>query len=92
MLKYLFPGNRYYNLLKGVVYERFNRRPVLFREELMTADENELIIIDEVQKIPAWSAYTSISHELSYWRTASGFEVDLILGDAQVAIEIKVPG
>jgi len=53
LLKHLFPGNRYYDLLKGEVYERFNRRPELLREELMTADENELIIIDEVQKIPA---------------------------------------
>lgn len=26
---------------------------------------------------------------MSFWRTASGSEVDLILGDAEVAIEIK---
>jgi predicted AAA+ superfamily ATPase len=26
---------------------------------------------------------------ISFWRTASGAEVDLILGDAEVAIEIK---
>lgn len=26
---------------------------------------------------------------MSFWRTASGAEVDLVLGDAEVAIEIK---
>lgn len=26
---------------------------------------------------------------LSYWRTASGFEVDAVLGNAQIGIEIK---
>ncbi|MFH0758441.1 MAG: AAA family ATPase [Bacteroidota bacterium] len=52
LLKRMFPENRYYDLLKGEIYERFNRRPELLREELLTAGENELIIIDEVQKIP----------------------------------------
>ena len=26
---------------------------------------------------------------LSYWRTTTGYEIDAVLGDAQVAIEIK---
>lgn len=26
---------------------------------------------------------------MSYWRTASGYEVDAVIGDARVAIEIK---
>jgi predicted AAA+ superfamily ATPase len=26
---------------------------------------------------------------VSYWRTASGIEVDFILGDAEVAVEVK---
>jgi uncharacterized protein len=52
LLKTLFPGNRYYDLLKGEEFERFKRRPELLREELMLCEGNELIIIDEVQKIP----------------------------------------
>ena len=52
LLKKLFPGHRYFDLLKGEVFERFNRRPELLREELLSCDENELIIIDEVQKVP----------------------------------------
>lgn len=37
-------------------------------------------------------AYLSYAHQrkgLSYWRTTSGYEVDLVYGDAEVAIEIK---
>ena len=52
LLKELFPDCRYYDLLKGEQFERLNRRPELLREELLTSQENELIIIDEVQKIP----------------------------------------
>ena len=52
LLGTLFPGQRYYDLLKGDIFERFNRRPELLREELLTAGEHELVIIDEVQKIP----------------------------------------
>ncbi len=29
------------------------------------------------------------SGNISYWRTTSGYEVDVIIGDAEVAIEIK---
>ena len=30
-----------------------------------------------------------MEYEISYWRTSSGFEVDFILGENEVAIEIK---
>lgn len=53
LLKYLFPETRYYDLLMGDQFERLNRRPGLFREELLVCSENELVIIDEVQKIPS---------------------------------------
>jgi predicted AAA+ superfamily ATPase len=36
----------------------------------------------------AHASYSDIDYPVSYWRTASGIEVDLILGD-QVAVEIK---
>ncbi len=52
LLKNLFPGSRYYDLLKGEQFERLNRRPDILREELLICEDNELIIIDEVQKIP----------------------------------------
>ncbi len=52
LLKVLFPECRYYDLLMGDQFERLNRRPGLLREELLTCKEDELVIIDEVQKIP----------------------------------------
>lgn len=52
LLKKLFPGCRYVDLLKGEVFERLSRRPEILREELLACEENELIIIDEVQKVP----------------------------------------
>ncbi|OPZ27197.1 MAG: hypothetical protein BWZ00_01508 [Bacteroidetes bacterium ADurb.BinA174] len=49
----LFPDVRYIDLLKSDEFERYNRRPALLREELSLLSENELVIIDEIQKIPA---------------------------------------
>ncbi|MDR3094102.1 MAG: DUF4143 domain-containing protein [Bacteroidales bacterium] len=51
-LQQRFPGVRYYDLLKADVFELLTRRPELLRDELMSCAENELIIIDEIQKIP----------------------------------------
>lgn len=42
-----------------------------------------------VQEIKAYLSYTYSDEQLSYWRTYTGIEVDVIIGDARVAIEIK---
>lgn len=42
-----------------------------------------------LQEIIAHSHYSGLEYPVSYWRTASGFEVDFILGDRNVALEIK---
>lgn len=52
LLKSSFPNARYIDLLKSDDFERFSRRPALLREELDAVVENQLIIIDEIQKIP----------------------------------------
>ena len=41
------------------------------------------------QEMMAYLSYTHQRKVLSYWRTTSGYEVDLVYGDAEVAIEIK---
>ena len=41
------------------------------------------------QEIIAYSHYSGLNFPVSYWRTASQIEVDFILGDHQVAIEVK---
>lgn len=52
LLKQLFPNARYYDLLKSEEYERLARQPQLLREELMDFPVGELVIIDEIQKLP----------------------------------------
>jgi predicted AAA+ superfamily ATPase len=42
-----------------------------------------------MQEIRAYLGYTQSEKQLSYWRTYTGIEVDAVLGEAEVAIEIK---
>lgn len=42
-----------------------------------------------LQELIAHRHYSGLEYEIAYWRTASGLEVDFILGDHQVAIEVK---
>jgi predicted AAA+ superfamily ATPase len=41
------------------------------------------------QEIYAHSRYTDKEYDIRYWRTTSGLEVDFILGENEVAIEVK---
>jgi uncharacterized protein len=42
-----------------------------------------------IQELIAYLGYNHKREMLSYWRTHTGIEIDAVLGDAQVAIEIK---
>ena len=42
-----------------------------------------------IQEIVAYLSYSESDERLSYWRTASGYEVDAIIGDGRIAIEFK---
>ena len=55
LLKQLFPGSRYYDLLQSDEFERLVKKPSALREELTSpsAQLDGPIIVDEVQKIPA---------------------------------------
>lgn len=52
LLEMHYPDARYYDLLQSGEFERLLRRPGLLKEELETASEGDIIIIDEIQKIP----------------------------------------
>lgn len=55
-LKTKFPHMPYYDFLQSDVFFRFSKEPHLFREEILMLEKDEkhlLIIVDEVQKIPA---------------------------------------
>lgn len=53
LLKMLFPDAPYYDLLQSDQFSRFNMRPSLLREECALLDDSSVVIIDEVQKVPA---------------------------------------
>lgn len=53
LLRALFPKARLYDLLKTDVRMAFQLRPALLRDECEMLSEGELVIIDEVQKVPA---------------------------------------
>ena len=40
-------------------------------------------------EIYSYSHYSGLNYPISYWRTASKIEVDFILGDNEVAVEVK---
>jgi predicted AAA+ superfamily ATPase len=52
LLEQLYPKARYYDLLQAKEFERFLRRPSLLSEELETMKAGDLVIIDEIQKVP----------------------------------------
>lgn len=53
LLRMLFPEARVYDLLKSDLRLALQLRPALLREECELLDQGELVIIDEVQKVPA---------------------------------------
>jgi len=53
LLKQLYPDAIYFDLLLGNEYEQFQRNTSLLREILETVDPVKLVIIDEIQRIPA---------------------------------------
>jgi predicted AAA+ superfamily ATPase len=46
----------------------------------------EHFVLNEVR---AYLSYNCMDYPISYWRTSSGFEVDLIVGNMELAIECK---
>jgi len=42
-----------------------------------------------MQELIAYKHYTHQEEQISYWRTYAGTEVDVVIGDARIAIEIK---
>lgn len=52
LLEHLFPHARYYDLLQAHEFERLLRQPSILSQELAYLKEGDLVIIDEVQKVP----------------------------------------
>ena len=64
---------------------------LLYRKELIrgSADYGHAFEHLVVQELVAYMHYRHCEEKLSYWRTYTGVEVDIIVGDARIAIEIK---
>ena len=69
----------------GIVSHLTHRGKIAQGSELFGRAFEHFIVLE----ILAHSHYSDINYPLQYWRTASQFEVDLILGRGEVAIEIK---
>lgn len=47
-----YPESKFYDLLRPAEFERLLRNPELLSQELDGCDENDIVIIDEIQKLP----------------------------------------
>lgn len=97
LLAYFIPGFTSSKKRKAIVSPKFYLFDVglvnllLHRSNLQpgSADFGHAFEHFIIQEIIAYLGYTHSSEKLSYWRTASGYEVDAIIGEGRVAIEIK---
>lgn len=53
LLKNLFPDALWFDLLQSDVFKRFQKRPVQFRETILATASGTVVVVDEIQKIPA---------------------------------------
>jgi len=85
MKRKLVSAPRFYYFDVGVANYLLHRRNIV-RGSVEYGHAFEHLII---QELIAYIGYTHNELKLSYWRTYAGLEVDAVIGDAQIAIEIK---
>jgi predicted AAA+ superfamily ATPase len=78
-------ASKFYFVDVGVV-NRLARRGELFSGSELYGKAFENWVFHELS---AFVSYCDFDGELSYWRLASGIEVDFVMGDMKVAIEAK---
>jgi len=72
----------------GIVAHLTRRGKVEPGSELFGRAFEHLIYME----LTAHSAYSEEIYPIAYWKTASGFEVDFVLGENEIAIEVKSTG
>lgn len=80
----LLRTERFYLFDVGVASYLARRRPVARSADFGKCFEHYLVL-----EVMSYRRYRAPELDVRYWRTASGFEVDLILGDMQAAVEVK---
>lgn len=68
----------------GVANYLMGRRPKIGSPEFGKSFEHYMLM-----ELKAYQAYVKPEMDISYWRTSTGQEVDFILGNKEVALEIK---
>jgi len=76
---------KFYLFDVGVAGALTRRRVVEPRGELFGRALEHLVLME----ILAHRAYRELGHDIHFWRTKSGLEVDFVLGSGEVAIEVK---
>ena len=80
----LIETEKFYWFDIGVANFLAHRAPRIGSPEFGKSFEHYILM-----ELRAWCAYRQPELSLSFWRTASGYEVDFILGDFHAAIEVK---
>ncbi len=80
----LIETEKFYLFDVGVANYLARRRPTIGTPEFGNAFEQYILM-----ELKAFKAYKNPELEISFWRTSTGLEVDFILGDMDVAIEVK---
>ncbi|MCK4608710.1 MAG: ATP-binding protein [Gammaproteobacteria bacterium] len=80
----LIETEKFYLFDIGVANYLARRKPLYGSREFGKSFEHFILM-----ELKAYQAYKNPELQLSYWRTSSGMEVDFILGDMQLALEIK---
>lgn len=53
LLKAMFPDALWFDLLRSDVYRRYLTEPMQFREAVLADSADRLVVVDEIQKVPA---------------------------------------
>ena len=69
----------------GIAAALTRRGPVVYPSEMFGRAFEHFIY----QELVAHRHYSGLEYPMAYWRTASGYEVDFILDDGDIAIEVK---
>lgn len=80
----LIETEKFYLFDVGVTNYLARRAPKIGAPEFGKAFEHFILM-----ELRAYQAYRNPELDIRYWRTSTGFEVDFILGDMDVAIEVK---
>ncbi len=77
-------AEKFYLFDVGVANYLARRHPVLGNSDFGKAFEHFILM-----ELRAYQAYRDQEMPIYYWRTSSGQEVDFVLGDREVALEVK---